>query len=426
MNKTPLLIAGMSVALVGAFAAGSRNADSAFAQSSTPQSANSQIRIDSIASPAAPGSAEPFITKAASGTVYMSWLEPATPGFSLKFSSFEGGKWTAARTIVSREDFFVNWADFPSIKVLDGNRLAAHWLQRTGKGTYAYGVRIALSSDGGKTWAPPITPHRDTTQSEHGFVTLWNEGSTLGAAWLDGRNTSAGSHDKGGDHSTGGMMLMSTTISAAGKPNAEVQLDNRTCDCCQNAAAVTSNGPVVVYRDRSADEIRDIYITRRIGGKWITGTAVNRDNWKIAACPVNGPAIAAQDKRVVVGWFTAPGDSGRVNVAFSNDAGAKFGAAIRVDDGKPAGRVDVTLLADGGALVTWIERVSGDTASVRTRRISRTGVASPATTIASSSAARASGFPRMVITGSDVMYAWTVPGRPSSVRTARVALSSFK
>lgn len=422
MTKTPLLVAGTTLALLGAFAATNAEVESASAQS---PSAQSQPRIDSILSPTGTGSAEPFLTKSANGTVYMSWLEPATPGYSLKFSSFANGKWAPAQTIVSREDFFVNWADFPSIKTLDGNRLAAHWLQRTGKGTYAYGVRISLSPDGGKTWNAPITPHRDTTQSEHGFVTLWNEGSTLGAAWLDGRNTGGTSHDKN-DHNTGGMMLMTTTISASGKSAVETQLDNRTCDCCQNAAAVTSNGPVVVYRDRSPEEIRDIYIARRVAGKWIAGTAVNRDNWKIAACPVNGPAIAALDKRVVVGWFTAPGDSGRVNVAFSDNAGAKFSAPIRVDEGKPAGRVDVALLADGGALVTWIERISGDTAAVRSRRISRTGVAGPAMTIASSSAARASGFPRMVITGNDVMYAWTVPGRPSSVRTARVALANIR
>ncbi|MGV3708662.1 MAG: exo-alpha-sialidase [Gemmatimonas sp.] len=385
-----------------------------------------QIRVDSVPNPTAPGSAEPFLAKAANGTVYMSWLEPASPGYSLKFSTFDGTKWAPARTIVTREDFFVNWADFPSIKPLNGNRLAAHWLQRVGKGTYAYGVRIALSNDGGATWGTPLTPHRDTTQTEHGFVTLWNEGGTLGAAWLDGRNTGAGSHDAGGHGGGGSMTLMTTTVGANGKALPETLLDNRTCDCCQNAAAITSNGPVVVYRDRSPDEIRDIYITRRVAGKWVTGAPVARDNWKIPACPVNGPAIAAQNNRVAVAWFAAPGDSARVQLAFSDDAGAKFGAPVRIDGGKPAGRVDVALLADGGALVTWIERMNGDTASVRTRRVSRTGVAGAPSTIATSSSARASGFPRMVITGNDVLYAWTVPGKPSQLRTARVALASIK
>lgn len=377
--------------------------------------------VDSIVSPARPGSAEPFLTVGADNRVYMTWLEPASPGHALQFSVFDGTAWTPAKTIATREDFFVNWADFPSIEVLGNNRLAAHWLQRTGRSTYAYGVRIALSQDAGTTWGTPITPHRDSAQSEHGFVAMWNEHGTLGAAWLDGRKFKKDDHDAANE-----MMLVSTTVSAAGKLGAEVRLDERTCDCCQNAVAVTSSGPVIAYRNRSTEEIRDIYVTRRVGGKWTTGVPAYSDNWKIAACPVNGPALSAQGNRVALAWFTAPGDSGRVNVAFSDNAGAKFGSPIRVDDGKPSGRVDVALTPDGGALVTWVERIGGDTAAVRTRRISKEGKAGTATTIASSSAARASGFPKAVIAGNNVMFAWTVPTRPSSIRVGRAPLADFK
>ena len=379
------------------------------------------VVIDSIASPARPGSAEPNLALGADGKVYLSWLEPANPGYSLRFAEHDGVNWSPARTIVTRTDFFVNWADFPSMEVLDGSRLAAHWLQRNGNSTYAYGVRIALSNNGGTTWSEPIIPHRDTTQSEHGFVALWNERGTLGAAWLDGRKFEKDDHDLSNE-----MMLVSTTVLPNGKLGPETRLDERTCDCCQNAVAVTANGPIIAYRNRTADEIRDIYVTRRVNGKWIVGVPAFNDHWKIAACPVNGPALAARDNRVALAWFSAPGDSARVQVAFSDNGGAKFGAPIRVDGGSPAGRVDVSLLPDGGALVTWVERTGGDTAAVRARRISRAGKAGTTTTIASSSIARASGFPKAVITGSNVIFAWTVPGRPSSVRVARAALSEFK
>jgi hypothetical protein len=115
-----------------------------------------------------------------------------------------------------------------------------------------------------------------------------------------------------------------------------------------------------------------------------------------------------------------------VNLAFSDDAGATFSAPVRVDGGTPAGRVDVALLPDGGALVTWVERVGGDVAAVRARRFSRDGKAGTATTIASSSVARASGFPKMVLTGSNAVFAWTVPGKPSSIRVARAPLTEFR
>ena len=378
--------------------------------------------VDSIASPAAPGSAEPFLTVGADGKVYMSWLEPASDSnTALRFAVHDGTRWSVPRTIVSRRDLFVNWADFPSVQVLDGNRLAAHWLQRNGRGTYAYGVRIVHSRDGGATWSEPVIPHRDSSQTEHGFVAMWRERGTLGAVWLDGRKFNKAGHSPSNE-----MMLMSTTFGADAKRGAESALDDRTCDCCQNAAAMTSAGPIVAYRNRTTDEIRDIHVTRRVAGKWTPGVAVHDDNWKIAACPVNGPALAARENRVALAWFTAAADSARVNVAFSSDAGAKFNAPVRVDDGKPAGRVGVAMLPDGDALVTWVERIGGDTAAVRVRRVKRDGSRGAAMTVASSSAARASGFPKLAVTGSNLVFAWTVPGKPSMVRVARTPVSAIR
>ncbi len=379
------------------------------------------FHVDSLASPAGPGSAEPNLTVAPDGRVYLSWLEPADSGHAFRFAVHDGAKWTPAMTIVSGRDYFVNWADFPSLEVLDGGRLAAHWLQRNGRGSYAYGVRITQSNDGGATWSAPVIPHRDSTQTEHGFVAMWREMGKLGAVWLDGRKMTKDGHDASNE-----MMLVSTTLEPNGTRGQELRLDERTCDCCQNAAAVTSNGPIIAYRNRTADEIRDIYVTRRVRGKWIPGVPVHDDHWKIAACPVNGPALVARGSRVALAWFTAAGDSARVNVAFSDDAGARFTAPVRVDGGNPAGRVDVALLADGGALVTWVERIGGDTAAVRARRIGRDGRVGTAATIASSSAARASGFPRMAIAGANALFAWTVPGKPSTVRIARAAVSEIR
>jgi len=372
--------------------------------------------VTSLRSPTGPGAGEPFLAAARDGRVYLSWLEPVDSAHALKFAAYDGTSWSEPRTIRIDRDFFVNWADFPSIRELGDGRLAAHWLQKTGSGTYAYGVRVTQSTDGGATWTEPVIPHRDSSDTEHGFVTLWREGDGMGAVWLDGRR-----YNQEGHSPTNEMMLVSTTISADGQLGTETRLDERVCDCCQTAVAITSRGPVIAYRDRTADEIRDIYVVRRVDDRWTSPVPVHADGWKIAACPVNGPAIAASDDRVAVAWFTAASDSGRVNLAFSSDAGASFAAPARVDDGRPAGRVDVALLRDGSALVSWIERTGGDTAAVRVRRVSADGKPEPAITIATSSAARASGFPRMLLRGDDAIFAWTEPGKPSAIRLAKLS-----
>ena len=416
MNVLPILRPmGVSIALLGVSVVACSNDRSPASSSAV------TVTIDSLPSPAAAGSAEPNLAVSPDGRVYMSWLEPNESGHALRFAALDGGQWSQPTTIRAGRDFFVNWADFPSIEVLESDRLAVHWLQRNGSGTYAYGVRVSQSADAGKTWSTPVMPHRDSSQTEHGFVALWRETGRLGAVWLDGRKFGKDGHDPSNE-----MMLVATSIDRNGTLDAEVRLDERTCDCCQNSAALTADGPIVAYRDRSPDEIRDIYVTRKVGGTWTTGTAVHSDNWKIDACPVNGPSVAAAGRRVAVAWFTAANDSPRVKLAFSDDAGATFGAPIRIDGGNPAGRVDVALLPGNSALVTWIERTGGDTAAVQSRRILPDGKIGAATTIGSSSAARASGFPQIAVTDSHVFFAWTVPGGASAIRVAKAPLSDFR
>src|SRR5258708_7811707 len=59
----------------------------------------------------------------------------------------------------------------------------------------ASGIGIRQSGDGGRTWSAPLTPHRDGTATEHGFVSLAAESGDLAAVWLDGRKTAG--HDEG-------------------------------------------------------------------------------------------------------------------------------------------------------------------------------------------------------------------------------------
>lgn len=370
-----------------------------------------------LESPAGPGSGEPFLSPTSSGAL-LSWLEPVgEDAVELRFARFDGAAWSAPRPIVRRPDFFVNWADFPSILELPDGRLATHWLQREGPGTYAYGVRVAFSEDGGETWSEPVSPHTDGTLTEHGFVSLYAaEDGHLGVVWLDGRNMGAGEGHGGGD-----MTLRSAIIRRDGSLSLETELDARTCECCQTSVALAASGPVAVYRDRSPTEIRDIAIVRHSGGGWTEPVRVHADDWTIAGCPVNGPSVSADGSRVVVAWFTAPDDEPRVNVAFSDDGGTTFGPPVRIDHGLPAGRVDTMLLDADVALVSWLERTE-DGAVVRARRVGADGRMGPARDVAASSGERSSGFPRMTRQGDSVLFAWTDPQRPSRVRVARVPL----
>lgn len=369
-----------------------------------------------VANPAAAGSRFPHVAVHDDGAV-MSWLEPGTGReYALRYSQFANGAWSPPATVAAGSDWFINWADFPSVVPVNELLWAAHWLQQRPGDVYAYDVRIVVSRDGGSTWSSPFSPHDDGTPTEHGFVTLLPVGETVQAAWLDGRHTS-GEHDHAGGGAAGAMTLRGAVIGADGaKQGADVELDGRTCDCCQTDAALTREGAVVAYRDRSGDEIRDIAIVRRTADGWSAPVHVSNDGWRIDGCPVNGPAIDARGDQVVVAWFTAP-DRPRVRVAFSSDGGRTFTAPVEVASGKVTGRVDTVLLPDGRAAVSWLADEPG-AAGIRTQAFDRAGPAGAIVTIASADVARSSGFPQMVRVADGLLFAWTAPGDPAQVRTA--------
>jgi hypothetical protein len=362
--------------------------------------------IEPLASPAGPNSGQPQLSSFGRALL-LSWIERDGQKATLRVAERTTAGWSAPRDVASGNDWFVNWADVPSVVRLASGELVAHWLQKNGSDTYAYDVRLSYSKDDGKTWSRSFTPHSDGTRTEHGFASLLQmPGAGLGLVWLDGRAMkSGGSHDAhGGD--SGAMSVQFGAFGRDWKQTSEIPVDLRVCECCPVTAAVTSEGPIVAYRNRTEDEVRDIFISRLEKGKWTEPTAVHADAWKIAACPVNGPMLAAKGRDVAVAWFTAPGDQPRAFVAFSKDAGRTFGSPIRLDDAGSLGRVDIELMPDGSAVASWIELGDRRT-QFRVRRVDPSGTKSPAVTVSALAGGRASGYPRIGVSGNQIVFAWT-------------------
>jgi hypothetical protein len=381
----------------------------------TVRSAPSISPLRELPTPATSPSAQPQLVVDPAGRVILSWIEDTsrTATRAFRYAYRDGDRWTAPVTIAERDRFFVNWADVPSVFPLGGGRLAAHWLQYNGPGTYAYDVRLSFSDAQGRNWSADTTPHRDVSNTEHGFASFFAlPDAGAGVVWLDGREMS-GTHGE----AHGAMTVRAATIAPDGRIGKEERLDARVCECCPTTAVATASGALVAYRDRSDSEVRDIAVVRLQNGTWQPPALVHADNWKIDACPVNGPALAASGDHVALAWFTAAGDAPRVNVAFSDDGGRMWGAPVRVDEAKSLGRVDTVLLDDGRAIVLWMEHLETGS-ELRARIVAPDGTRDPYITIATMAATRQSGYARMVRSGNDLIFAWVSNNPAAQVKTA--------
>jgi hypothetical protein len=355
---------------------------------------------------AAPGASLPRLSPGAQPV--LSWVEPADDGHRLMYAAYRDGGWAEPRQAAAGTGWFINWADFPSVVRLPDGRMAAHWLQREGTEAYAYGVRIALTDDGG-AWGPATTPHDDGTPTEHGFVSLFPLGTGVGAVWLDGRRMA-------GDP-PGGMTVRGARLDAAGQVGDQWLIDNLACDCCQTGVAAGPLGPVVAYRDRTPEEIRDISVSVLRSEGWSPPVRVAADGWEIAACPVNGPAVGASDDTVFVAWFTAATGRARVRAAASRDGGLRFGPAMDLASGPVLGRVGLAVLPGQRAAVSWVESGTAGRDRLRYRIITPDGPG-PTRDVAELGASRAAGVPQMAAAGDALVFAWTETGEaPSRIRS---------
>lgn len=364
-----------------------------------------QATASAWALPATGTAAQPDFVRAPDGSLLLSWIEPQAKGHVLKFARHANGAWSQPREIARGEDWFVNWADTPHIAQTVDGALWAHWLRKSANAKYAYDVVLVRSGDGGATWSKPLPVNDDGTPTEHGFVSLWPAAQDrIGVAWLDGRN-SGGGHDGHEGHG-GAMTLRTASFDAALQRHDEREVDTMTCDCCQTDVAATARGALLVYRDRTPEEVRDIAALRLLPEE--TPRPVHADGWVMPACPVNGPAIAADGRDVVVGWYTAAGDVPAVQLARSGDDGDRFAAPLVLDRGMPVqGRIDVALDA-ASAWALWIrEDNRGQSLHVArftpdlARELQRTEVAKLR------GRGRGTGFPKIVSSSDGAYVVWT-------------------
>ncbi|MEQ1893230.1 MAG: hypothetical protein ABL998_11845, partial [Planctomycetota bacterium] len=314
---------------------------------------------------------------------------------------------------LSGRGWFLNWADFPAVARLKDGTALATWLVNDPEHPHSYGTRFQIVEPGKKRLGEPRRLEEHVGPGEHGFVSLapLDERRFL-AVWLDGRAMDA----EGG----GEMQLLARKVDADGTLGGEMVVDPSTCSCCPTDLVQLAPGTfMAVWRDRGADEVRDISCAVFDGKRWSEPRPVHADGWKIPGCPVNGPRVDATNMRVGVTWYT--GVDGSVRACFGTATGSSFGMAVRVDEGAADGRGDGVFLPDGSFLVGWMARDEGKVAWWL-RRVWPDGRLGEPYALAQIAGDRDSGFLRLTVADGCVWALWTETGATKRVAVAKMSL----
>jgi len=338
------------------------------------------------------------------GSLSLTWISSDDDmNANLNFRQFKDENWTNTQTLAIGSDWFINWADFPT-HAISGDQVLTSYLKKSASGTYTYDVFLSLHKLSGEKIKEDFILNTDGFKAEHGFVSIVakdNEGFLI--SWLDGRNTVE--KDINGNHKP--MTIRFAEITNAGDIINEVELDSSVCDCCQTSITYTDKGPVVVYRDRSEEEVRDIYVTRNINDEWETPIPVHNDGWVIYGCPVNGPKVVSNSNILAVSWFTVSDGKPAVNLSFSESNGSSFGGPIKINDLNAIGRVDAAFLNEKEVIVSYME---GDDIGtyLRIKKVSIDGKVSEPITVSKIDSGRGTGVPQLEILDNEIFIVWTV------------------
>lgn len=215
---------------------------------------------------------------------------------------------------------------------------------------------VTWSTDGGKTFATPVSPG-DPAPAASQLRPLLKAGA-------DGAHLYFLAMSEGGAR---GSTLFETTVSPAGigKP-ATIRVGGPTCECCRLAAAAEPDGALVVLSRMVFDGgIRDFGLFRKPpAGAWSAVVRLTDDDWRIDACPEHGGALAiGTDGRYHLAWFTQGARRQGLFYAWSDDRGRSASPPLRIGLGPGLpGHADV-LAAKNAIYLVW-QQFDGSATSI--------------------------------------------------------------
>ncbi|MDP2370804.1 hypothetical protein [Rhodoferax sp.] len=165
-------------------------------------------------------------------------------------------------------------------------------------------VRMLRSSDGGKTFAPPVTVHADRQEITHRFESIgFDAKGVLHTVWIDKRDLEAA--PKVGHKSSyrGAAIYRNESTDAGLTFGPDIKVADHSCECCRIALGLGSDGVMrAMWRHVFEPNVRD-HAFAALGSPLASIGRATFDGWRVDGCPHHGPALATAVDGFHAVWF---------------------------------------------------------------------------------------------------------------------------
>lgn len=194
-------------------------------------------------------------------------------------------------------------------------------------------IRLLRSADGGRSFAPPVTVHRDRQLITHRFEAIgFDARGTLHTVWIDKRDLEAAKAS--GQPYRGAAIYRNESVDGGLSFGPDLKLADHSCECCRVVLAPTPEGGMAaMWRHVYAPNERDHAFAVLGAASAGEPARASLDRWAINACPHHGPGLTP----AAGGGYHAVWFGERAGVA-----GARYGRLA--PDGTPRG--EARLLPD--------------------------------------------------------------------------------